>query len=130
MSPTPLWPASYPHSPGVIPPSTVPHIPGTSASAVWFITWQVDVPMMATICPGPIACAAGAVTCASTLPTATAMPSGRPVHADASAVRFPARPPSGASGCSSLSATKPANRSSSAARYASDGYAPSCRMPL
>ena len=42
----------------------------------------------------------------------------------------PARPPSGESGCSSLSATKPANRSSSAARYASDGYAPSWRMPL
>ena len=47
--------------------------------------------MIATIWPGSTACAAGAVTCASTLPTATAMPSGRPVHAAASAVSAPAR---------------------------------------
>ena len=64
--------------------------------------------MIATICPGSIACAAGAVTWASTLPTATAMPSGRPVQAAACAVSAPARAPSGASGCSSLSATKSA----------------------
>ena len=72
--------------------------------------------MIATIWPAPIACAAGAVTCASTLPVATAMPSGSPVQAAARAVRPPARAPSGLSGCSSLSATKPAKRSSSAAR--------------
>ena len=36
--------------------------------------------MIATIWPGSTACAAGAVTCASTLPTATAMPSGSPVQ--------------------------------------------------
>jgi hypothetical protein len=72
--------------------------------------------MIATIWPGSTACAAGAVTCASTLPTATAMPSGSPVHSAASAVRPPARPPSGASSSLSLSATKPVNRSSSAAR--------------
>ena len=35
---------------------------------------------MATIWPGSTARAAGAVTCASTLPTATAMPSGSPVQ--------------------------------------------------
>ena len=62
----------------MIPPSTTPHMPGTSRSASPFITWQVEVPMIATICPGSMACAAGAVTCASTLPTATAMPVGQP----------------------------------------------------
>ena len=66
-----------------MPPSTTPHMPGTSASPSPFITWQVDVPMIATIWPGSSACAAGAVTCASTLPTATAMPSGSPVQAAA-----------------------------------------------
>ena len=40
---------------------------------------------------GSTAPAAGAVTWASTLPTATAMPSGSPVHAAASAVSVPAR---------------------------------------
>jgi hypothetical protein len=40
--------------------------------------------MIATSWPGSIEAAAGAVTCASTLPTATAMPSGRPVQAAAS----------------------------------------------
>ena len=49
---------------------------------------------MATIWPDPTAWAAGAVTWASTLPTATAMPSGRPVHAAASAVSVPACSPS------------------------------------
>ena len=43
--------------------------------------------MMATSCPGSTALAAGAVTWASTLPTATAIPSGSPVQAAASAVR-------------------------------------------
>ena len=62
----------------MIPPSTTPHIPGTSRSSAPFITWHVDVPMIATICPGATARAAGAVTWASTLPTATAMPSGSP----------------------------------------------------
>ena len=54
--------------------------------------------MIATIWPGAIACAAGAVTCASTLPIATAIPSCSPVQAAASAVRPPARAPSGESG--------------------------------
>lgn len=53
------------------------------------MTWQVDVPMIATIRPGRTASAAAAVTWASTLPTATAMPSGRPVQAAASAVSVP-----------------------------------------
>ena len=71
-----------------------------------FMTWHVDVPMTASMCPGSIARAAGAVTCASTFPTATAMPSGRP-HCDAAAaVSVPARPPSGDSGSSSLSTAK------------------------
>ena len=79
MSPTPLWPASYPHCPGTMPPSTTPHMPGMSRTSAPFITWQVEVPMIATICPAPTAPAAGAVTWASTLPTQTAMPSGRPM---------------------------------------------------
>ncbi len=79
-------PPRSPTAPGVIPPCTTPHMPGTSASEYAFITWQVDVPITASIWPGSIARAAGAVTCASTLPTATAMPSGSPVHPAASAV--------------------------------------------
>ncbi len=47
--------------------------------------------MMATIWPGSTACAAGAVTWASTFPTHTAMPSGSPVQAAARA-REAARP--------------------------------------
>ena len=65
--------------------------------------------MMATICPGSTAPAAGAVTWASTLPTHTAMPSGSPVHAAASAVSVPAGAPSSPIGWSSLWATKSAN---------------------
>src|SRR6516164_1896912 len=66
-----------------MPPSTTPHMPGTSASSAPFITWQVEVPMMATILPGATGPAAGTVTCASTLPTATAMPRGKPASAAA-----------------------------------------------
>ena len=58
--------------------------------------------MMRTIWPGPTAPAAGTVTCASTFPTATAMPSGSPVHSAAAAVSDPARVPSAEIGCSSL----------------------------
>ena len=96
-------------------------MPGTSASVTAFITWQVEVPMMATIWPGAMALAAGGVTCASTLPTATAMPSGRPVQAAASAVSAPARAPSGETGWASLSSAKLANSGFSAARYSRDG---------
>ena len=77
--------------------------------------------MIATIWPTPIASAAGAVTCASTLPTATAMPSGSPVQAAASAVRVPATAPSWPIGASSLSSTKVANFGSSSARKARVG---------
>ena len=91
-----------------MPPSTTPHMPGTSARRSAFITWHVEVPMMATIWPGSTAPVAGAVTCASTLPTQTAMPSGRPVHAAASAVSEPARSPNRPVGCSTFSATKSA----------------------
>ncbi len=77
--------------------------------------------MTASICPGAVAVAAGAVTWASTLPTATAIPSGRPVHSAASAVSEPARSPSVCTGPAILSSTKPAKRSSSAPRYSRDG---------
>ena len=121
MSPTPVWPASYPQRPATMPPSTTPHMPGTSASAVPFITWQLEVPMMMTIWPAAIAFAAGGVTCASTFPTATAIPSGRPVHAAACPVSEPARAPSGETGWASLSSAKPANSGLSAARNSRDG---------
>ena len=104
-----------------MPPSTTPHMPGTSRSTSELITWQVEVPMIATIWPTPVACAAGAVTCASTLPTATAMPSGSPVQAAASALRPPARSPSWPIGCSSLSATNVAKPGDSAVRNSGDG---------
>ncbi len=77
--------------------------------------------MIATIWPGPTACAAGAVTWASTLPTATAMPSGRPVQAAASAVSVPARSPSWPMACSTLSATKPSKPGDSAPRKSGEG---------
>jgi hypothetical protein len=100
---------------------TTPHMPGTSARWSPFITWQVDVPMTASICPGSIALAAGEVTCASTLPTATAIPSGSVVHSDACRVSEPAHAPSSDSGCSSFSCTKSAKPGLSAARYSGEG---------
>ena len=105
----------------MMPPSTTPHMPGTSARLLAFITWQVEVPMMATIWPGAMALAAGGVTCASTFPTATAMPSGSPVQPAASAVSEPARVPSAETGWASLSSAKPANPGFSAARKSRDG---------
>ena len=121
MSPTPLCPASYPHSPATMPPSTTPHMPGTSASSAPFITWQVEVPMIATILPAATGPAAGTVTCASTLPTATAMPAGSPVSA--AAAGSAARPGRRAAemGWASLPAAKPAKRGFSAARKSRDG---------
>ena len=77
--------------------------------------------MIATIWPTPIASAAGAVTWASTLPTATAMPSGSPVQAAASAVRVPATAPSWPIGASSLSSTNLAKSGLSSARKARVG---------
>ena len=74
--------------------------------------------MIATIWPGRTASAAAAVTCASTLPTATAMPSGSRVHSAARAVSRPARPPSGTGSPPSLAA-KPAKSGLSAARKSS-----------
>ena len=100
----------------MIPSFTTPHIPAASPSTSAFITWQVEVPITAVSIPGAVACAAGGVTWASTLPTATAMPSGRPVHCAACAVRPPARSPSLAIGWASLSWAKDANPGCSAAR--------------
>ena len=54
--------------------------------------------MIATILPAATGPAAGTVTCASTLPMATAIPSGRPVSRAAAAVSPPARAPSGEMG--------------------------------
>ena len=104
-----------------MPPSTTPHIPGTSARTSAFMTWQVDVPMIATIWPGSTALAAAALTWASTLPAHTAMPAGRPVHAAAVAVSDPTRSPSWAIGRSTLSATKSANAGLRAPRKSADG---------
>jgi hypothetical protein len=82
--------------------------------------------MIASSCPGAVARAAGAVTCASTLPTATAMPSGSPVSAAPAAVSDPARRPSADSGTpdSRVSAKSP-NSGCSAFRYSAVGYWPS-----
>ena len=104
-----------------MPPSTTPHIPGTSASTSELMMWQVDVPMIATIWPGSMALAAGAVTWASTFPAQTAIPAGRPVHAAAAAVSDPTCSPSWAIGRSTLSVTKPAKSGSRAARKSADG---------
>ncbi len=77
--------------------------------------------MIATILPGATGPAAGTVTCASTFPTATAMPAGSPVRAAAAGVSPPARAPSGEIGWASLSSAKEAKRGSSAARYSREG---------
>src|SRR3954449_4454691 len=69
-------------------------MPGTSAGCSPLMMWHVEVPMTSSSWPGSIARAAGAVTCASTLPAATAMPSGRPVTSAARAGRPPTREPS------------------------------------
>ena len=68
-----------------------------------------------------MALAAGGVTCASTLPTATEIPSGSPVHPAASAVSPPARVPSGETGWASLSSAKLAKPGFSAARKSAEG---------
>ncbi len=81
--------------------------------------------MIATICPGSIALAAGAVTCASTLPMATAMPGRSPVQRAASSVRPPARSPNGDRVRASLVLANPAKAGLSAARNSADGYRPS-----
>jgi hypothetical protein len=96
-------------------------MPGTSASRSPLTTWQFEVPMTISIRPGSTAWAAGAVTCASTLPTATAIPSRSPVQAAARELSPPARPPSGESTGVSLLAAKSAKRSSSAPRYSAEG---------
>ena len=62
------------------------------------MTWHVEVPITASMWPGSTARAAGAVTCASTFPTETAIPAGSPRWRAASGVRSPARAPSGDSG--------------------------------
>ena len=121
MSPTPLCPAPYPHSPATMPPSTTPHMPGTSASSAPFITWQVEVPMIATILPGATGPAAGTVTCASTLPMATAILSGSPVSAAAAPVSPLAGRPAGDRVRQLLVGEAGAKRGSSAARYSRDG---------
>ena len=78
--------------------------------------------MIATIWPGSMARAAGAVTCASTLPTATAMPAGRPVQRRPRGQRRRrgrrARP---GRRVGQLVAAKSAKRGSSAARKSADG---------
>ena len=58
--------------------------------------------MIATILPAVDRPAAGAVTCASTLPTATAMPAGSPVRPAAARVSRPASAPSGRNGMGQL----------------------------
>jgi len=87
--------------------------------------WQMLVPMIMTMIPGSVTRAAGTVTCASTLATATAMPGFRPIQAAASAVRSPARPPSGASSFFILVSITSARSGCSAAKYLLSGNLPS-----
>ena len=72
--------------------------------------------MIATICPGSTAWAAGAVTWASTLPTHTAMPSGSPVQRGGLGGQEPARAPSAPIGWATFSSAKPAKPGFRAAR--------------
>lgn len=56
--------------------------------------WQLEVPMMMTSRPGSQPSAAGTVTWASTLPTATGIPAGKPIESAARWVSSPAASPS------------------------------------
>ena len=116
MSPTPLWPASYPNWPGTMPPITAPHMPSTSCSASPTRTLQVEVPMIMTMVPGSTVPAVGSVTWASTFATATAVPGRNPVQRAASSVRPPARPPSGARSRDIFSSTTSAKSGCRAAK--------------
>lgn len=78
--------------------------------------WQVEVPMIASIWPASVDCAAGAVTWASTLPTATTMPAGSPVQAAASSVSRPAASPRWPEAGWSFSSTKPPKSGCSSVR--------------
>lgn len=110
----------------MMPPSTTPQMPGTAEREPPFITWHVEVPMIASIWPGAMACAAGAVTCASTFPVATAMPWGKPVRAAPAAVSDPAREPSRESGGPARRVSaKSSKPGCSAFRYSRLGYCPS-----
>ena len=87
--------------------------------------------MIATIWPGAIAWAAGAVTCASTLPTATAMPSGSPVHAAACARQATGPRAQRRQRVLELVGDEVREAPDRARRrYSRDGYAPSWKMPL
>ena len=88
---------------------------------IGFMTWHVEVPMMATIWPGSVAWAAGAVTWASTFPTATAMPTGRPVQPAACSDSVPALEARAPMVCSTLSRANRAKSGLSAARNSSEG---------
>ncbi len=77
--------------------------------------------MMASSWPSSTAWAAAAVTWASTLPAATAMPGRSPVHAAASVLSEPTREPSAERGNSRRVRAKSANWGFNAARYSSLG---------
>ena len=88
------------------------------------------MPITASIWPGSMARAAGAVTCASTFPTATAIPSRRPRWPAASGVNAPAHSPNAESGQSTSLPTKSPKSGLSARRYEAEGYEPSWKSPL
>ena len=91
--------------------------------------WHVEVPMIKVSCPGSQAFAAGTVAWASMFAAATAMPSGRPVNAAASAVNEPTRSPGRATGCGTSSSRRE-NPGAIASRTFADGYEPSTKLPL
>ena len=70
--------------------------------------------MTMTMTPGSVALTAGAVTCASTLATATAMPAGNPVSLAIRGVSSPAFEPSSANSRPTFSSTTFSNAGSSA----------------
>ena len=87
--------------PGMIEPGTMPHRPGMSGNAPSTgatIMSQVLVPMIFTSVPGLMP-APTAPRWASSAPTATGMPAGRPTRSATSAVRNPATRSEGNAGC-------------------------------
>ena len=80
--------------------------------------------------PGRTAFAPATTTCASILPDATAMPSGRPVSWAISFVSPPTFAPSGSTGALILSSNTVPKPGLTASRYSWEGYVPSWSMRL
>ena len=105
----------------MIPSSTTPHIPSASASRSPSTSWQVLVPITATIVPGAVTPTAGTETWASTLATATGVPGAGPSSPPPASDSPPAIAPSRSMWRDILSSTIEAKPGSRPAKNAASG---------